>query len=151
MTGETLKSGEVLPAPPKRRRWVTVLLALLVFGAGMASGSALTISVIVHRLQYVFKHPEGMPGRIVARLENRLGLDETQKTKVEAIVAKRQAAMMDLRREFEPHLMEQLDLLRAEIGELLTEAQRAKWERMFDDLRKRWLPEGVGGTPEAKQ
>jgi hypothetical protein len=91
-----------------------------------------------------------MPGRIVTRLQSRLGLDEAQRSKVEAIVVKRQAAMMDLRRESEPRLMEQLDLLRAEVGEVLTEPQRQRWERMFDDLRARWLPSLPAGEEKPR-
>jgi hypothetical protein len=129
-----------LPAAVKRRRWLTLLLASVIFTAGLASGAALTVAVAVHRLQYLIHHPEEAPGRIAARLERRLGLDEVQRAKVEAIVAKRQAELMTLRGEIQPRLMEQLRLLREEIGEVLTEPQRERWERVFDEFRERWLP-----------
>ncbi len=129
-----------LPAPEKRRRWLTVLLALLIFGAGLASGVALTVAVAVHRLQYLIHHPDEAPARIAARLERRLGLDEQQKAKVEAILAKRQAELMTLRGQFQPQVVEQLNRLREEIGAVLTEPQRERWQRMFDELRERWLP-----------
>jgi hypothetical protein len=133
-------AAQQLPAPVKRRRWRTVLLALLIFAAGLASGAAVTVAVAVHRLQHLIHHPEEAPGRVAARLGRRLGLDDAQKAKVEAIVAKRQAELMTLRGEIQPRLMEQLRLLREEIGEVLTGPQRERWERMFDEFRERWLP-----------
>jgi len=141
MTSEASGSAAApLPTAPKRRRWLTVLLAILIFGAGAVSGAAVTMAAFVHRMQFVLHHPEGLPGRIVSRLERSLNLDEAQKPKVEAIVAKRQEAMMGLRREFEPHLMKEMDTLRAEVGDVLTPPQRERWERMFDSFRARWLP-----------
>lgn len=142
-------AGTVLPAPAKRRRWLTVLLALLIFGAGLASGAALTVAVAVHRLQYIVHHPEEAPARIAARLVRRLGLDEQQKVKVEVILAKRQQKLMTLRGQFRPQVVEQLNLLRAEIGEVLTEPQRERWQRMFDELRERWLPGAEAAKPQA--
>jgi hypothetical protein len=133
-------AAEQLPAPVRRRRWLTVLLALLIFAAGLASGAAVTVAVAVHRLQYLIQHPEEAPGRIAARLGRRLRLDEGQKAKVEAIVAKRQAELMTLHGQIRPQVMEQLDLLRQEIGEVLTDPQRERWQRMFDELRETWLP-----------
>jgi hypothetical protein len=142
------KAIESLPAPVKRRRWLTVVLAALIFAAGLVSGAAVTMAVAVHRLQYFIHHPEEAPARIAGRLQRRLGLDDVQKAKVEAIVANRQRELMTLRGEMQPQVLEQLNLLRAEISDVLTEPQRGRWQRMFDDLRERWLP--VVGEGEAK-
>src|SRR5262245_53265556 len=98
----TQQVGGPLPAPAKQRRWLTVLLAALIFAAGLASGVAVTVAVAVHRIQYLIHHPEEAPERIARRLQWRLGLDEAQRSKVEAIVAKRQAELMTLRGELQP-------------------------------------------------
>jgi hypothetical protein len=129
-----------LPAPAQRRRWLTVLLAILIFGAGLVSGGALTTAFVVSRVRSLIHHPEQAPARIAARIGRRLHLDDAQQAKVEAIVAARQRELMRLRGEIQPQIMEQLDGLRTEIGEVLTESQREQWQRMFDEFRERWVP-----------
>lgn len=129
-----------LPAAKPRRRWLTLLLAGLIFCAGFLSGAGFVTIVAVHRLQYAIHHPEEAPSRVAMMLKRRLGLNDDQKSKVETIVARRQVELMAIRQEFQPKVMEQLDKIRSEIGEVLTESQRERWEKMFDDLRDRWLP-----------
>jgi hypothetical protein len=123
-----------------RRRWVTVLAAVLIFGAGLVSGVGLTIVVAVHRLQYAIHHPEQAPSRVAHVLKRRLGLSAEQETQIEAIVAKRQAELTAIRQRFHPQIEEQLDELHKEIGEVLTAPQRERWATMFGEFRDRWLP-----------
>lgn len=136
----TYPSDLPLPATKPRRRWLTLLFAGLIFCAGFLSGAGFVTIVAVHRLQYAIHHPEEAPSRVATMLQRRLGLNDDQKSKVETIVAKRQVELMAIRQEFQPKVVEQLDKIRSEIGEVLTESQRERWEKMFDDLRDRWLP-----------
>jgi hypothetical protein len=129
-----------LPAPEPRRRWVTVLAAVLIFGAGLASGVGLTVVVAVHRLQHAIHHPEEAPSRVATMLQRRLRLNDEQKSQIEAIVAKRQAELTAIRRQFHPQVAKQLDELHKEIGDVLTEPQRERWAKMFSEFRERWLP-----------
>jgi predicted Co/Zn/Cd cation transporter (cation efflux family) len=130
-----------LPSAPKpRRRWLTLLLAALIFVAGLISGSGLTMVVAVHRLQYAIHHPEEAPNRIATMLQRRLRLDNEQKAKVESIVAAHQVELMAIRRQFQPKVVDQIDQIRKEIGAVLNDSQREHWTTMFDDLRDRWLP-----------
>lgn len=141
---KTDSSAEKLPAPVKKRRcWVTVLLALAIFAAGLASGSAITVAVAVHRIKYMVQHPEEAPARIAARLERQLDLDDVQQAKIEAILIERQSRFAVFRNQFRPLLVMQLDSLRDEIGGVLTDPQRKKWQKMYSDLLKKWLPEKV--------
>ena len=134
-------SNDLLPTPTKpRRRWLTALLGVLIFGGGFACGAGVTIVVAVHRLQYAIQHPEEAPTRVANTLQRRLGLDNTQKAKVEAIMAKHQVELAAVRQEFQPRVVEQLEQIRDEIGQVLDESQRERWTKMFDDLRDRWLP-----------
>jgi DNA anti-recombination protein RmuC len=129
-----------LTAPEPRRRWVTVLAALLIFSAGLASGVGLTVVVAVHRLQHAIHHPEEAPSRVAAMLQRRLRLSDEQKSQIEKIVAKRQAELTAIRQRFHPEVAKQLDELHKEIGEVLTEPQRERWAKMFSEFRERWLP-----------
>jgi hypothetical protein len=129
-----------LPAPVPRRRWVTVLAAVLIFGAGLASGVGWTVVVAVHRLQHAIHHPEEAPERVAHLLKRQLGLTAEQESKVETIVAKRQAELTAIRQKFHPQIAEQLDELHKEIGEVLTSPQRERWATMFSEFRERWLP-----------
>ena len=130
-----------LPSPTNgRRRWMPVLLALLIFTAGLVAGAGLTAIVAVKRLQHAIHHPEEAPARMAALLERRLRIDPKQKARIEAIVAKRQLELMVIRREFQPQLNEQLEQLHEDIGGELTESQRQQWKQIFDELMERWMP-----------
>jgi uncharacterized membrane protein len=130
-----------LPPPERRRRsWLTLLLALVVFVAGMASGAALAVHYAVGRLQFAIHHPEAAPARIAATIERRLRLDDAQTAKVEQILARRQIEIAAIRRKFQPEIVEQLDSVRDEVATVLDEPQRAKWTTLFDQFQQRWLP-----------
>lgn len=136
-----VSSSDSLPTvPASRRRWLTALLGVLIFGAGVACGVGFTIVVVVNRLQYAIHHPEEGPARVAARLQHRLSLNDEQTTKVEAIVAKHQVELVAIRQEFQPKVMDQLDQIHDEIGEVLDDSQRERWTKLFHDVRERWLP-----------
>jgi hypothetical protein len=117
-----------------------VLAAVLIFGAGLASGVGLTVVVAVHRLQHAIHHPDEAPTRVASMLQRRLGLSDEQKSQIEAIVAKRQAELTAIRQQFHPEISHQLDELHREIGEVLTAPQRERWATIFSEFRERWLP-----------
>lgn len=133
-------SGQLPTSERPRRKWLTLLLGILIFGAGLACGAGLMIVVTVHRLQYAIHHPEDAPARVAATLKRRLGLDDKQRAQVEAIVAKRQVDLAAIRREFQPKVMETLEQVRNEISGVLSETQREHWIKLFDEVRDRWLP-----------
>jgi hypothetical protein len=130
-----------------RRRWVTLLLALMIFVAGLVCGAGLTIVTAVHRLQYAIHHPEDAPARVATTLKRKLGLDDKQRGQIEKIIARRQVELNAIRREFQPKVMDQLTQIRDEIGGVLNETQREHFTKMFDDIRDRWMPPI---PPEAK-
>jgi len=129
-----------LPPPARPRRWLTWLLALVIFVAGMASGAALTVHYAVNRLQFAIHHPEVAPARIAGIIQRRLDLSDQQRAEVEAVVAKRQVEIAAIRSKFQPEIVVQLDAVRNEVSEVLTEPQRARWTQLFDQFRERWLP-----------
>jgi hypothetical protein len=129
-----------LPPAPRRRRWPTVLLALAIFAAGLVCGAGATVLVVVNRVQHAIRHPEEAPARLAAVLQRRLDLTNEQRTQVEAIIARRQAELIAIRRQFQPQIAGQLDRLRDEIGEVLTDDQRVRWQKLFSTYVNRWLP-----------
>ncbi len=137
----SIDADNSLPPPATgRRRWVTVFLALLIFAAGLVSGAGFVAIFAVHRLQHAIQHPEEAPARLATLLERRLGINAEQKNQVESIVARRQVKLMAIRREVQPQVKQQLEQLREEIGKVLTDAQRQRWTKLFDELVERWMP-----------
>jgi hypothetical protein len=134
------KVSQQLPPPVGRRRWLTILLALVIFVAGVASGAALTVHYAVSRLQFAIHHPEVAPTRIATTLQRRLNLDNVQRADVEKIIAKHQVEIAAIRRKFQPEIIEQLDSVRDEVAGVLREPQREKWTKLFDQFQERWLP-----------
>ncbi len=132
--------SQQLPPPAGRRRGLTILLALVIFVAGMASGAALTVHFAVSRLQFAIHHPEAAPPRIAAAIQRRLDLDDAQSAEVEKIIAKHQLEIAAIRSKFQPEIMQQLDSVRDEVAAVLKEPQREKWTQLFDQFQDRWLP-----------
>jgi Spy/CpxP family protein refolding chaperone len=137
------------PAERKQRRWPVILAALVIFLAGMASGAAVTVVYAVNRLQYAIHHPEAAPARIAATLARRLDLTDEQRAQVEEIVARRQVEIAAVRRQFQPAMVEQLESVRDEVAGVLDEDQRAKWTRLFEQFKERWLPATPADGPKS--
>jgi len=125
---------------PARRRWLSVLLAFLIFIAGLVAGVAVTVGFTVGTLQYLVHHPENAPARITNFLARRLSLDASQREHVLAIVTRHHVQIENLRRQIRPQVDQQLDQVRAEVSAVLSVDQRVKWEELFDRLRDRWMP-----------
>jgi hypothetical protein len=126
--------------PTRRRRWLSVLLGMLIFAGGALTGSALTVVFAVGTLQYIIRHPENAPERITAFLSRKLSLDPDQRNQVLAIVTRHQTQIQAIRRQMRPQMDEQLDQVRSEVGALLNPTQRETWDGLFDRLREHWTP-----------
>jgi hypothetical protein len=131
-----------LPEPPlrRRRRWLSVTLALVIFAAGLVCGAGLTVIVVVNRLQNAIHNPEVAATQIASAIDRRLGLNDEQRQKVEAIVARRQQNLAAIRREVQPQVEAELNELRQEVAAVLDDSQREAWSQLFDRFRARWLP-----------
>lgn len=133
-------AGELSTSVNPRRRWLTIVLALVIFLAGVVSGAALAVVVAVNRIQFAIHHPESAPARIAAVISRRLDLDDSERAKVEAIIAERQIEIAAIRRRFQPEVLQQLEKLRDEIAAVLDDTQRARWSELFVQFKNRWLP-----------
>lgn len=139
-----------LPAPPRRRRlWVRVLLFLVIFACGTATGVGLTLLTLRNRVLYAIHHPEEMPARIAASMRRPLSLTDAQAADIQKILARRQRALQELRRRFQPQVESELDRVEQEVSEVLDESQRARWRRQFGQLRAAWVPSIPSHRPDA--
>lgn len=136
-----------LPPGSPRRRWLTIVAALVLFLAGMASGAALTIVFAVNRLQFAIHHPESAPPRIAAAIARRLDLDQAQTSKVEKIIARHQQQILAIRHRLQPEIVAQLDSVREAVAEVLDPSQRERWVELFAQFKERWLPQLPNENP----
>jgi hypothetical protein len=129
-----------LPAPPRRRRWLSLLLTLVVFVSGLILGGGAVGISIRNQLLSAIHHPERQPAVIAARLRRSLRLSPEQTQQVEQILTARQAALDSIRREVQPRVVGELDLVEGQIAEVLDSRQREQWHHSFRQLRESWLP-----------
>jgi cell division protein FtsB len=127
-------------APRRRRRWPTLLLALLLFASGLAAGAGATALLIVRRAQATIQQPERMPARLARHLGRRLDLSPEQSARVQAILAERQAALQEIRSRCQPEMEAELDRIEREVAAVIEGEQVERWERLFRRLRRAWVP-----------
>jgi hypothetical protein len=138
------------PPPKKRRKWLAALLIFFVFLAGMMVGSGLTIAVAVHHIQIAIRHPEEVPARLTAFLDKRLRFSHEQAVDVERLIAAHQAHLQEIRRQVQPQIQSELDGLRQEINDILTPDQQLKWDRLYSEAVRTWLPPAPATTSPSK-
>ena len=132
-------SGE-RPHPIRRRIGMKVLLSLVIFSSGAIAGTCATLILIRQQVHYRIHHPEEMPGKVASRIQWKFDLSDEQTKQVEAILADRQQAIQQIRREFQPQLERQLDQLEEEVADVLDDTQSATWQEWFQEMRTIWLP-----------
>jgi Spy/CpxP family protein refolding chaperone len=132
-----------------RRRWTVVVMAIVIFLAGMASGAAVTVVYAVNRLQYAIQHPEVAPARIATNLARRLDLTNEQRDEIEKIMTRRQTEIAAIRRRFQPQIVEQLESVRTDVAAVLDDSQRTEWTQLFERFKQRWLPVLPGEAAKA--
>jgi hypothetical protein len=131
-----------LPAAPPhgRRRWVSLLLSLVIFASGIVIGAAGAAGFIRREILHVLRDPGAVPDRITQRLKTRLSLTDEQADKVQDILETRQRSLQAIRTRIQPEVVKQLRLAKEEVGDVLDDRQRERWEADFDRLRELWLP-----------
>jgi hypothetical protein len=134
-TGET-----TLPPAPRPRRWLRVVMALVLFASGFVVGAGATLITVRNRVLHAIHHPEEGPPRVAAKLRRKLDLTDEQTRRVEEILRARQLALQAIRREAWPRVEVELDRVRREVAEVLDEQQRREWEERFAYLRETWIP-----------
>ncbi|NUQ62327.1 MAG: hypothetical protein HUU20_07550 [Pirellulales bacterium] len=129
-----------MPVAPKRRRWLTLLLAIVVFASGFVVGAGATLVVVRDRLIRAIRNPDAAPEEITAKLKRSLDLSESQAEQVEATVRERQLALQEIRREVQPRVEAEIDLLEERIAAVLGPEQKEKWHALVRRMRSTWIP-----------
>ncbi len=130
-----------MPVAPRRRRpWLRLLLYLVIFVSGAVVGAGGTVLAMRRGALFAVHHPDEMPARIAARMAKVLSLSDDQTVQVERTLQERKTALQSIRREFQPQVEEQLDLLEQQVSTVLTDQQRETWHARIAHLRRTWVP-----------
>jgi cytoskeletal protein RodZ len=132
--------------PKKRRRWLTAVLVLVVFLAGTFVGGAITLKVIVYRVRQAMLHPEQLPANLTTRLTRRLDLDPAQASQVKAVITTRLDHIQAIRKKVQPDMDAEITGIHDDINEILTPKQQEKWDELYSEWTKDWLPAGKSTT-----
>ena len=130
------------PPPRRSRRWLTVLLCVLIFLAGGVAGAGAMALHTVRRVQEAVRHPEVIPERIVARLRRPLGLDAQQELQIRAVLARRQAALLDARAEALARAQPEFEGIESDIAAMLRPEQKDLWSKLYRRFLRDWAPRG---------
>jgi hypothetical protein len=137
---ETPTEENTLPSAPASRRWVTLLLCMLIFGSGCIVGIGGAVLFIRNQLMQAVHNPQEAPARVAIFLKRRLDLNEEQQTNIEDILRERQKSLMTIRAEIQPRIEEQLDLAQASIAAVLEDSKRETFLKRMKHLRETWTP-----------
>lgn len=135
-----MSAPDTLPAPPRRRTWVTLLLCALIFGGGAVVGAGAAAAWVGRQVLEALQHPEDAPHRIAQRLQRKLDLDDAEATRVEATLARRHAELLDARALFLEQAAPILDRMEADVAAELPAAKAAGFRGQFRRLRDEWTP-----------
>jgi hypothetical protein len=124
---------------PKKSRWRSFLLGILILIFGIAIGAGGTIVIAKRVILHAIHHPEEAPQRMTDRVSGKLGLSAEQTAKVKAIFTERQKAIQSLRRQIQPQVEDELQKAKEEVAAVLKPDQAKKWQERFDQLRV-WFP-----------
>lgn len=134
-------SPSIQPPVHKRRSWIKpLILAVIVFLGGGVAGGAGTLMFIHRHLGEFIRHPEEAPQKLMPILKRRLGLDEEQSTKIEAIIREHHRELLEIRYEVAPRVRTELDAIQTEVSGILTPSQRGLWDRRMTQLTNFWFP-----------
>jgi len=140
MMRDASPSASMAPLTRRIGRWKPLLAAAAIVRGGGVCGAAVATYLILHVIHHTFDHPDMVSEHITARLTSFLKLDESQSRQVRRIIAGKQGALAEIRRDIQPRVEVELSDLESEIDAVLTEEQRVKWREHVRQFREHWLP-----------
>jgi hypothetical protein len=129
-----------IPSSARRRTWLRWFLTAVIFFSGCLVGIGGTLMFVRQQTLLSIHSPETIPARVTARLRRPLGLSADQALQVESIFRKRQQSLQHIWQKFQPEFDVELSQLEREVGQVLDEQQRSRWERVFEHVRRTWVP-----------
>lgn len=112
-----------------------VFYAGLIFLAGLVTGAL--VAPIVGRTFLRPPGPEQMARQMMSRLQSRLQLSPQQKTEAQPIIVQTSADLVAIRRETTKRVSKRIEETNRAISALLTPEQKADFEKMETERRKR--------------
>ncbi len=134
------QAADYLTEPPSgvgNRRQRLLLLGLM-FVAGGVVGGSLTAWKVKRDFADELRHPERFADHIVSSLNSRLGLNNDQRAQIDQIVREQHQRVEQLRREFHPRLLNEIERMEAEIEKVITPEQKPSWEKWRQEMRERF-------------
>jgi hypothetical protein len=135
-----MPSDVTLSAPRKSKPWRSILLGIIIFLCGLIVGAGVAVVAVQKMVVHAITNPEEIPQRITQRLRSKLDLTNEQATQIKSIIAMRQKAIQQIRREFQPRLEKELDLAREDVAAVLGPEKAQVWRKRFERLKRMWLP-----------
>ncbi len=129
--------------PPVRRPGMLVLqivLAVVVFAAGVATGAGLYALYNDNRQDYYRKHPELAAVRFADRMSRPLDLAKNQQEQFRQIVQRHWPALQAVRAEVFPRMKVEMDNMREDLVSTLSPEQLKKWDEREAEFARSWAP-----------
>ncbi len=133
--------------------WRARLAVTAVFVAGVLCGAAAMHVWRVRLERRPMNSPEGLARIVVHRLDRELHLSEAQRRQIYAAAAKAREESARVMKPLMPQMSEIFERLRAEVRSVLTDEQRARFDRMVKErggrMPRMWMPppHGAGEMP----
>lgn len=140
---EAGRSAESTSGPlpkPAGRRWLSIVLGLVIFASGFVAGAATMGIAVRNRVLEFLHHPQTAPPALATLIDRKFGLNDSQAARVEEILEARMAALIAIRRRSEPDVMHEMDLLEQGVSDVLNPDQRRRWQEWFSEMRSIWVP-----------
>ena len=130
-------------------RWVScVALLVLIFLAGGVTGGAIAVVVARRPAFHGMRSVSQVRDRLTVKIAQELDMSNAQTDQVRGLVGERIVAIREIRRQFEPQLKIQAELLKESVASVLTDAeQQTRWEETFAKFYAGWFPEPAATQP----
>jgi len=128
--------GSTPSRAPKKGRWKSLLLGLVILVCGMVIGAGITFHA-GHVLMFRAVSPGGeMADRVTRHIDRDLDLTPEQRSQVAKIVAHRISAFKNILIDAYTRIKEQFQLMHDEVAPILREEQKSKWEKHYKKMQK---------------
>lgn len=148
MTSDLPASAAPLPPVPRRRRWITIVLMLVIFAAGLAIGAGSMVLYTDYTSRYYRLNPDRMPERMLERLSKELNLSSEQVRQARPMVQEWWKGWQKARWQTYPIFKPELDRIDQNMQTILDERQKQVWQGYFGSIRRRYVPPASATQPD---
>ncbi|ADB16643.1 hypothetical protein Psta_1969 [Pirellula staleyi DSM 6068] len=144
LPAKTPATSETSPLPvvaPKRAFCSRALIvAVVIYVAGVATGSGGTFAWLQHHMFSLMRKPHGFEKILYASMKSELNLTKEQEATIQPIFSQRFREVDDLRREVHPRFVSLFAGLESEVAGHLTPEQKETWHARWKHLRETTFP-----------